>query len=589
MIRAIQITICMIIITSIVFQSGVWASEPPIRTGARALGLCNTFTALADDASAPLWNSAGLAKANDFRLELDLFGDLLAMSYRLKDYGGVSAYALSRNDSNFIPFFDTDKEQDNQFGVAYGKGLGGFLLGAGLDYKLSKAGNDMGLNTGFISNPIPQLSIGMDFRLFFDEVSKQKRKLSYLAKHTTFSMALRPVEYLRYRPLDVALLASMDTNMNRLAFGTEFKYRFFSLRGGTSFKVRASELDSRMTLGLGLESDYGQVNFAYLSDPISKDRQYTASITLNYPKSSPESEIVSHSIPATSITASEIAHDKIEPLDTEWSPHKPKVSRKLFRLKSKTKYPKLEIAVALTHRYPWRAKKIRYVVKKGDSLWSICQKFQYRIFPKKYRDYKELAKWNMLDSPDHISPGDQLVIPVSSVVRQAGRGGYESVLEKLNQALENNPNNPVILNNLAAVFVKRGEIYVALEKLEKAVKLAPDRPVLNNNLGLLYIYAQKDDLAERYLKKAVKSMPKLTAVHCNLGLFYLESDRIDKAISELTTSLSLDEKCFDAMYNLAIAYEKKGMKKKARKTLTHLAEMVPDDQQVKQKLEEVSP
>lgn len=582
MTRTIQITVCI----TLIFNSVLFASEPSIlRTGTRALGLCDTFTALADDSSAPLWNSAGLAKTDRFNLELNLFGDLLAVSSKLKDYGGMSIYALSQGESNFIPIFNTDKEQDNQFGIAYGKELESVLLGAGLDYKKTDSGNDIGFNTGFISTPTSQLSLGMDFRFFFNELSEQNKKLSYLAKGTTLGAAFRPVEYLKYRPLDVVLLTSIDANMNQLALGTEFKYHFFRLRGGTSFRIRSSELKPRLTFGFGFEFDYGQINLSYLSEPIYNERKYALSITLSYPKIPPKPQILPRSIPASSINATEIVPMQVEPIDSDWN-NKPNFIRKLFQLESKPKEFHPEILIALTQRYSRRTDKIKYIVKKGDTLWNITQRYKQRIFPEKYRDYKELAKWNMIDNLDSISPGDVIFIPVAPNTNQNKKYSYKSALEKISQALEDNPNNPIIINNLAVVFVKRQEFNRALEILEVTSKIASENPVINNNLGLLYLLTENREQAEFYLKKATKLVPKLSAVHCNLGLLYLESDETDKAISELTHSLSIDSKCLDALYNLAVAYDKKEMKEKALQTLNRLLELAPDDLQAKEKIEE---
>jgi nucleoid-associated protein YgaU len=47
-----------------------------------------------------------------------------------------------------------------------------------------------------------------------------------------------------------------------------------------------------------------------------------------------------------------------------------------------------------------------YTVVKGDSLWKIAEKIYG-----KGTDFKKIAKANHISNPDHIRPGQQLVIP----------------------------------------------------------------------------------------------------------------------------------------------------------------------------------
>jgi Flp pilus assembly protein TadD len=50
-------------------------------------------------------------------------------------------------------------------------------------------------------------------------------------------------------------------------------------------------------------------------------------------------------------------------------------------------------------------------------------------------------------------------------------------------ATETHPESPVLLNNLAAAYLKRGEYAHARDAAEKGIALAPELPQLRRNLS----------------------------------------------------------------------------------------------------------
>jgi len=53
----------------------------------------------------------------------------------------------------------------------------------------------------------------------------------------------------------------------------------------------------------------------------------------------------------------------------------------------------------------------------------------------------------------------------------------------LSAATETHPESPVLLNNLAAAYLKRGEFEHARDAAEKGIALAPEVPQLRRNLS----------------------------------------------------------------------------------------------------------
>jgi Flp pilus assembly protein TadD len=53
----------------------------------------------------------------------------------------------------------------------------------------------------------------------------------------------------------------------------------------------------------------------------------------------------------------------------------------------------------------------------------------------------------------------------------------------LSAAAETHPESPILLNNLAAAYLKRGEYDHARDTAEKGIALAPELPQLRRNLS----------------------------------------------------------------------------------------------------------
>ncbi|RKU16290.1 hypothetical protein C6503_12750 [Candidatus Poribacteria bacterium] len=110
--------------------------------GARSIGLGGAFTAIADDATATVWNPAGLGSAPDLslnfstqRLDLDRSHNFIALTKALGSAGsiglavtnaGVSGISQYDNRENYVGEFDYSA---NAYSLSYGIGIGNFSFG----------------------------------------------------------------------------------------------------------------------------------------------------------------------------------------------------------------------------------------------------------------------------------------------------------------------------------------------------------------------------------------------------------------------------------------------------------------------------
>ncbi len=111
--------------------------------GARSIGLGGAFTAIAEDATATVWNPAGLGSAADLnlnfstqRLSLDRSHNFIALTKTLGSYGAVGIAASNYGVSGIPMHTNDDGQQDGQFDVSfnayslsYGIAFGNFNIG----------------------------------------------------------------------------------------------------------------------------------------------------------------------------------------------------------------------------------------------------------------------------------------------------------------------------------------------------------------------------------------------------------------------------------------------------------------------------
>ena len=110
--------------------------------GARSIGLGGAFTAIADDATATVWNPAGLGSAPDLslnfstqRLDLDRSHNFIALTKALGSAGSIGL-AVTNAGVSGIPQYDSQENYGGEFdysanaySLSYGIGIGNFSVG----------------------------------------------------------------------------------------------------------------------------------------------------------------------------------------------------------------------------------------------------------------------------------------------------------------------------------------------------------------------------------------------------------------------------------------------------------------------------
>ena len=109
----------------------------------------------------------------------------------------------------------------------------------------------------------------------------------------------------------------------------------------------------------------------------------------------------------------------------------------------------------------------------------------------------------------------------------------------------------------------------ALKALLTAIEVYPDQPPLLINVGNIYKCIGDYKQAENYYKKVLEIKNSKEA-HNNLSVVYLETSLLEQSILHAKKAIQIDSNYVEAYYNLALAYEKTGEYKSAKKNIDHI-------------------
>jgi tetratricopeptide (TPR) repeat protein len=155
---------------------------------------------------------------------------------------------------------------------------------------------------------------------------------------------------------------------------------------------------------------------------------------------------------------------------------------------------------------------------------------------------------------------------------QAMLGDVQETLDKA----KNEPQNFDAQMKAGDMYAQIGRFDRALEFYEQANKLKPDDLPLIVKTGNAYFDSRQYEQAEKWYLKALAKKED-TNVRTDLGITFLERQNpdIDRAITEFQKSLQSDPKHLPAIYNLSLAYHRKGNTEESKKYMAKLDEINP--------------
>ena len=142
------------------------------------------------------------------------------------------------------------------------------------------------------------------------------------------------------------------------------------------------------------------------------------------------------------------------------------------------------------------------------------------------------------------------------------------------------------LNNFDAQM-QAGNLYVKIKAFDKAQEFFNRAEQINPTdyekivqLGNGFFDTEKFEKAEKWYEQALAKKPDDVNVRTDLGITFVEREKpdLDRAIKEFQTALQTNPKHEPTLYNLGIAYFKKGNFEEAQKVLGQLETVNPQGQ-----------
>ncbi|MBI3039139.1 tetratricopeptide repeat protein [bacterium] len=133
----------------------------------------------------------------------------------------------------------------------------------------------------------------------------------------------------------------------------------------------------------------------------------------------------------------------------------------------------------------------------------------------------------------------------------------DEVISKSDELIKSRPNDPKILCDLGKVQLKKGNYPEALLAFEQALKLNPNDVSTHLLLGQCHEHFKNFEKAELSYKNVISIQQKWPDAFYCLGKVLFETGRFDEAIERLNDALKINPNYKNALFQLALVYEKK--------------------------------
>ncbi|MGB5082992.1 MAG: XrtA/PEP-CTERM system TPR-repeat protein PrsT, partial [Burkholderiales bacterium] len=147
---------------------------------------------------------------------------------------------------------------------------------------------------------------------------------------------------------------------------------------------------------------------------------------------------------------------------------------------------------------------------------------------------RRLGQW-LKQSPDDVA----VRLYAADVSLRGGK--YQGAIEHYEWVLQKQPDNVLVLNNLAWAY-QQVKDKRAVETAERGYKLKPDSPAVADTLGWILVEQGNTSRGLELLQKAVAAAPDAHEIRFHLAQAWLKAGDKSKARSELERLLAIDAK-----------------------------------------------
>lgn len=232
-----------------------------------------------------------------------------------------------------------------------------------------------------------------------------------------------------------------------------------------------------------------------------------------------------------------------------------------------------------------------------ESIW----KSVLEVYPEDGRAHANLARFyqsvgKMQDSILHFKKaielkGDKVPVLLADLAYlHIENNRDDDAQHLLEQARQEDPNDPRVLNIEGVFLWRHGDITAAETKLREALGRPPglsaaeQRAKIMNNLGL--VLASKKDFsgAIQMYHQALDLQPDVASTLYNLGLVYLSSNRLEDAIKTFNKAVAVDPNLVEAWADLGVTFFVKNDLDKSTEYLKKAVELSPEHTRARRNL-----
>lgn len=134
---------------------------------------------------------------------------------------------------------------------------------------------------------------------------------------------------------------------------------------------------------------------------------------------------------------------------------------------------------------------------------------------------------------------------------------YDEAIEQFKKAAEMDPNQHVILSNMAEAYKQEKKYDDAIDSYNKALAILANKPnadieaSYHMNMGIVYGMAGKMDNAQAEMKKSAELSPNnASKSYYNLGAMLTNTGKYQEAVEAFKQAVAADPKNADALYQL---------------------------------------
>lgn len=168
-----------------------------------------------------------------------------------------------------------------------------------------------------------------------------------------------------------------------------------------------------------------------------------------------------------------------------------------------------------------------------------------------------------------------------NVLREAIKSGQqENIFRSASVVLSQSPNDVMALNAMGFYYYQRSGFAAAEYFFKKALQTEPNNSMLHNNLGIVQLAIKEDRDAIRSFRKSIELDSRNTTAAANIGSIYIQKHDYDKAVVALEMAYPRFRKDVRVVSNYAVALAATGKDRRAQDVYKEAMALSPNNKDI---------